>query len=121
MSTLSRRAFFVGKYIGKPAKIVKSENPEVMVGKIADFPVGEKKLLEKFQLVMESFSEGLRARANSNDNSNENNNKNKFFAIKVNQSGELVVNRSEYWLETQVFSILTYGPTSFDTLQEDRS
>lgn len=107
MSNLSRRDFFT---FNKKKKI---ENPEVVIGKIADFPVGKNKLIEEFRLTIESFSEGLRARLN-------NSNENTFYAIKANQTGELVVNRSENWPAELVFSILTYEPTSFDSSQEDR-
>lgn len=107
MSSLSRRDFFIGN------KNKKFENPEVVIGKIADFPVGEKKLIEEFRLTIESFSQGLRARLN-------NSKENTFYAIKANQTGEIIVNRSENWPAELVFSILTYEPTSFDSSQEDR-
>lgn len=115
MSSLSRREFFMGNLVKKFYADEKIENPEVIIGKIADFPIGEKKLLEKYQLTVESFSEGLRVRSNCF------NSKGKFYSIKANQSGELIVDRSKSWPAELVFSILTYEPTDFDSPKEDRS
>lgn len=115
MSSLSRREFFIGNLAKKFHANEKVEKPEVVIGKIADFPIGEKKLLEKYQLTVESFSEGLRARSSSFSG------KDKFYSIKANQLGELIVDRSKSWPAELVFSILTYEPTDFDSPKEDRS
>ena len=114
MSSFNRREFFLRNPVKNFDATEKIENSEVIIGKIADFPVGEKKLFEKFQLTVESFSEGLRARSSHNSCQN------KFYSIKANQSGELIVNQSENWPAELVFSILTYGPVDFDSSQEDR-
>lgn len=115
MSSFSRRELFLGslKKNSGTSGLQQQEKSEVVIGKIADFSVGEKKLLAQHQITVESFSEGLRVRSN--------NNKNKFYSIKANQSGELIVNRSENWPPRLVFSILTYEPTEFDSSQEGRS
>lgn len=116
MSSLTRRGFFLRhtlKTPDAPDAIEKNKNSEVVIGKIADFPVGKKKKLERFHLTIESFPEGLRAR------SNHSNSQNKFYSIKANQFGELIVNQSEDWPAQLVFSILKLGPDDFDLSQEE--
>lgn len=115
MKTLSRREFFL-KAIAKDGNLQSKKNiknSEVIVGRIADFPVGEKKILTSLQVVIESFSEGLRAQSIKDDS--------QFYSIKSNQTGELIVNYTEIWPANQAFSILTNSATYFDTQWEDRS
>lgn len=105
MTDMSRRDFFTKSFR-------KAENPEVIIGKISDFPVGKEKVLEKFKIVVESLPEGLKARS-TEDNNN-------FYSIKTNQVGELVVNRAEDWSPSHAFSILTNELIFLDTSLEDR-
>lgn len=105
MTAMSRRDFFTKSFR-------KAENPEVIIGKIRDFPVGEEKVLDKFKIVVESLPEGLRARSAED--------KNIYFSIKTNQVGELVVNRAEDWSPAHAFSILTNELIFLDTSLEDR-
>ncbi|MFZ3228881.1 MAG: hypothetical protein WA160_01660 [Pseudobdellovibrio sp.] len=109
MSSLSRRDFFSGKLFSKKVNDKLDEDLLVIIGKIADFPVGAKILQQKYQLLVESFSEGLRVRSNFINNA-----ENIFYSIKANQLGELCVNRAEAWPGHVVLSILTNEPTSFE-------
>ena len=56
MSSLTRRGFFLRHILKSPDApdaIEKNKNSEVVIGKIADFPVGKKKKLERFHLTIE--------------------------------------------------------------------
>lgn len=105
MTSMSRRDFFINSFR-------KPQNPEVIIGKISDFPVGENKILDKFKILVESLPEGLRVRSTEDQNN--------FFSIKTNKIGELVVNRAEPWPISQAFSILTNDSIFLDTSLEDR-
>ena len=127
MSALSRREFFLGsadkffskKNLKNSIEIKKIEKPEVVIGKVYDFPIGKKKLFQDLDIEIESFAEGLRARAI--DTTQEVNKqifyaiKQIFYAIKSNHLGELIVNRSEVWPAELVFSILKFEPETFDS------
>jgi hypothetical protein len=115
MTTLSRRDFFLGPF-SRTLKNQETEpvgNFEVVVGRIFDFPIGKKKLLISFELEIESFPEGIRAQSTEKER--------RYYSIKTNQIGELVVNRREIWSASQVFSLLTNEPVSLDLSLEDRS
>ncbi len=105
MTEMSRRDFFLKTF-------KKKEQPEIIIGKIFDFPIGEKKILDNGRLIVESFPEGLRAQSSEDQK--------KFYPIKTNHIGELVVNRAEVWPSGKVFSILTNEPTFLDILLEDQ-
>lgn len=115
MTSISRRDFFLKalRNSGERQSQEPIANPEVVIGRLVDFPVGTKKVLTPFQMVIESLPEGLRAQSVENDH--------KFYSIKSNQVGELVVNRMDIWPASQVFSILTNEPAYFDAFREDRS
>ena len=115
MTAMSRRDFFLKALVNSEERQMPEpiENPEVVVGRVVDFPVGAKRVLMPCQVLVESLPEGLRAQSLENDR--------KFYSIKSNQIGELVVNRRDIWPASQVFSILTNEPTYFDTSTEDRS
>lgn len=115
MSLMNRRKFMLGSF-AKAEKIQNAdivENPEVVIGRIVDFPIGEKKFLTSIKAIVESLPEGLRAQSTENDNL--------FYSIEINQIGELVINHAKIWPAGQVFSILTNEPTCLDTSWEDRS
>ncbi|HEY8270611.1 MAG TPA: hypothetical protein VIG33_06950 [Pseudobdellovibrionaceae bacterium] len=103
MNTMTRRDFFLGTFSKAETKT------ECIVGRISDFPIGKSKSLTALQVEIESLPEGLRARSLENERC--------FYSIKMNQIGELIVNRRELWPENQAFSILTNEQTSL----EDRS
>lgn len=105
MTSMSRRDFFL-KSFRKP------ENPEIIIGKIFDYPLGEKRILTQAKMIIESLPEGLRAQSLEEEN--------KFYPIKTNHVGELVVNRAETWTKAQVFSVLTNESIYLDTSLEDR-
>jgi hypothetical protein len=105
MTELSRRDFFLRTF-------KRPENPEIIIGKIFDFPLGEKKILCQAKMIIESLPEGLRAQSTEEEN--------KFYPIKTNHVGELVVNRAETWTKAQVFSVLTNETIYLDTSLEDR-
>lgn len=115
MSSISRRKFMLGSFAKaeKNQSIDIVENPEVVIGRIVDFPIGEKKLLTSMKAIVESLPEGLRVQSTENDNL--------FYSIEINKIGELVINPSKIWPAGQVFSILTNEPNRLDTSWEDRS
>jgi hypothetical protein len=114
MSPITRRDFFLKTL--RPANsgknLATTEIPEFIIGRVVDFPLGEKILHEPHQVIIESLPEGLRAQSTEN--------KNQFYSIKLNQIGELIVNRMEIWSADQVFSILTNEPAYLDISSEDR-
>jgi len=114
MNSMNRRKFVLGSF-AKTDKTHGSEaveSPEAVIGKIADFPVGEKKLLTSLKAIVESLPEGLRVQSTENANL--------FYAIETNSTGELVINRRKIWPANQVFSILTNEPACLDPSREDR-
>ena len=115
MSPVNRREFFIkalkGTDIGR--NVATTRSSEFVVGKVVDFPLGEKRLLEPYQVTIESLPEGLQAQSIENDN--------QFYSIKLNQFGELVVNRMEIWPATRVFSILTNEAIYLNMSSEGKS
>lgn len=115
MSSMSRRAFFLGNFAsGKsPQCSHDSEQPRVTVGRITDFPIGEKKEILQSQMIIESLAEGFRARSIRDHNI--------YYSIESNQYGQLIVNCDILWSEDQVFSIFSNGPTCLEKPCEEQS
>lgn len=108
MSSMSRRNFILGILTGTGKNPVGKnlETSEFLIGRIADFPVGQVKCLPQLDMTIESLPEGLRARSASGR---------PFYSIETKQAGELIVNRAKIWPSSQVFSVLTSEPAYLET------
>jgi hypothetical protein len=115
MSPISRRDFILKtlKPVSIGRNVATTEAAEFVIGRIVDFPLGEKRLQELNQVAIESLPEGLRAQSTENTN--------QFYSIKLNQIGELIVNRMELWPASKVFSILTNESVYLDMSSEDKA
>lgn len=131
MATMGRRIFLFGAFADTNGVAVqdnaaravsvapaqeqgRSNEPAIFkIGKIADFPVGSEKLLGSATLLVQSLSEGLRARSNPEGQI--------YYALFANQTGELSVNRNITWPADMVFSIMTGEPTRLCTKLEERT
>lgn len=110
MRSMSRREMLstvFGK--AKPTTSLQTETKEMVIGRIRDFPLGEKRVFSNFQICVEAFPEGMRAQSSQIDG--------QYFAIRMNQFGELVVNRSEVWVEEDIFSVITNEPVKLSNLK----
>ncbi len=94
MSQMTRRDLLLGSFIKKPVAVKK-----IVVGRLKDFAVGEKKLLEKERVLIESLPEGLRAKSASNGN--------EYFGIEINSWGEVLVDFTKARSFDEVFSVMT--------------
>ncbi len=94
MSQMSRRDLLLGSFFKKP-----NEAKKIIVGKLKDFMVGEQKILERDQVVVESLPEGLRAKSISNCKL--------FFCIELNSRGEIVVDFSKTCSAEMIYSVMT--------------
>ena len=124
MKAMNRRNFLRGTFLGegdapkhpvgggKPATAARPAVAErVVIGRLADFPVGEIRRLEALGLEIESLPEGLRARALGLPEI--------YCAITAGPAGELMAGRAETWPRDRVFSALINGSAGLDTGTEE--
>jgi hypothetical protein len=109
---MSRRDFFLSRFAkaGMKKNVDIFHNPEVVIGKIVDFPIGKKILLSSMGVQVESLPEGLRVQSTTNER--------QFYPIRANQVGELIINRRENWPASQVLCLLTNEPACLEKSRE---
>jgi hypothetical protein len=73
-----------------------------VIGRLKDYPLGEKKLIVSRQIFVETLPEGIRIQSSNNPE--------QFFSVALNSQGELVVNKNEVWNADIVFSMMTNEP-----------
>ena len=112
MRSMNRREM-LSAIFGKiePTNTLQTEIKEIVIGRIGDFPLGEKRLFSDFQVYIESMPEGMRAKSSQIDG--------QYFSIRMNQFGELIVNRSENWTEEDIFSVITNEPVKLSKLKSE--
>lgn len=80
------------------------------IGRWADFPIGETRKVGPRAVLIESLSQGLRARSGNPGGP--------CYAIASNAAGELSVDMSVTWNQDKVFSIMLGGPVRLETYPE---
>lgn len=111
--TKNRRNLFQGIYnlVSNEKNIVfEKDKNAVVLGKVCDFPIGEKILLSNLQIYVETLPEGIRIQSSKDFDI--------FYSINLNQRGELLVDFSKTWPSHVVFSLLTNEPVSINNNQE---
>ena len=73
-----------------------------VIGRLKDYPLGEKRLIVSRQIFVETLPEGIRIQSS--------NNLEQFFSVTLNAQGELTVNKKEVWPADIVFSMMTNEP-----------
>ena len=81
------------------------------IGRWPDFPIGETRKAGPRAILIESLSEGLRARSGNPGGP--------CYAIASNAVGELSVDMSVTWKQDRVFSIMLGGPVRLETYPEE--
>ena len=113
ISMKSRRNLFQGVFslLANPKQIAsESETKTILsvdkenfvIGRLKDYPLGEKRLIVSRQIFVETLPEGIRVQSSNNPE--------QFFSVKLNSQGELIVNKKEVWSADIVFSMMTNEP-----------
>ncbi len=120
MSSVSRRDFLlkpltqIQNGLRECQSNIPTHNPlqaklatKIIIGKISDFPFGEKTEILNLELSVESLPEGLRVQSRQNLND--------YYSLQTNRQGQLVVDLQELWPANQVFSLLTGDPATLES------
>lgn len=91
-----------------PTPIANAE--EFVIGRLKDYPLGEKVMIVSRQIIVETLPEGIRVQSSSNPEI--------FFSVKLNTQGEITVNINKTWSADMFFSMMTNEPVRLNNNKE---